>query len=121
MSLENKIKKIIIYILVIFFISPAFNQVYADTVDGKIIWVSPYFGFVYIRLNNDQIANLGANLSVYLRTKTKSGKITSITSYKDVTICTIEPPELVREIRKGDNVSGDIKLGKPHAKMKSLI
>ncbi len=108
-------------ILIIFSLLFSTNSLYAEQVSGKIIWVSPFFGFVYIRLDDQKIASLNSNLEVYLKANGKNGKINSITSYQDVTICKIEPLELVREIKKGDTVSGNIKLEQQHQKTKRLI
>lgn len=118
----KKILKLIIYNLLFFsfLITANANFTCAETVSGKVIWVSPFFGFIYIRLANKEIPVTGSNLDIYLKTNAKSGKISSITSYHDVIICMVEPPELVREIRKGDQIEGDIKLAKPK-KTKSLI
>ncbi|MBI5207959.1 MAG: tetratricopeptide repeat protein [Candidatus Firestonebacteria bacterium] len=121
--MRNKINKFLasFLILIIIFTLLISNPLCAEQVTGKVIWVSPFFGFIYIRLDDDKIANLGSELEIYLKANNKTGKIDSITSYKDVTICKVEPSELVRQIRKGDTVSGNIKLSIATPKRKRLI
>ncbi|MBI4649886.1 hypothetical protein HY745_01035, partial [Candidatus Desantisbacteria bacterium] len=92
----KKIKKCIICLSILLIFYSVFTQVYlhAESVTGKVIWVSPFFGLIYIRLDNEKTASLDSKLEIYLKTNGKTGKISSISAYRDVTICKIEPPEL---------------------------